>query len=319
MLSGKRRILLWTSVLLLLLAAAGCYVFRNVPERTGLHTQLSAPEAEFLGTDENPYFLIDSSGQTLEGRIAVPEGYTRVPAAEGSFAQFVRNLELLPDGSEVTTYRGTAAAFQNAAAVFAMDVGTEDLQQCADSVMRLYCEYLYQAGQEDLISFSLTNGMEFSYTDWKAGRRLIAAGSFSTLLKLGSASDGSYDSLCNYMHGLMRYAGTKSLKEDCETVAPEDLKIGDLFLIGGTPGHVFLLADLAEDPSGSRVALLAQGFMPAQSFHILWNEFTGNAETDSPWFSLDALEEGFTAGGYRFSSSNYCRWQPLTQAEEAGS
>ncbi len=58
----------------------------------------------------------------------------------------------------------------------------------------------------------------------------------------------------------------------------------------------------------------------AAGCYVLWNESAmGNAETDSPWFSLDTLEEGFSAGGYRFSSGNYCRWQPLTQAEEAGS
>jgi hypothetical protein len=51
--------------------------------------------------------------------------------------------------------------------------------------------------------------------------------------------------------------------------------------MGGSPGHAVLILDIAESKDGRRVALLGQGFMPAQDFHVL------RAPDGSPWFSLD--------------------------------
>ena len=42
-----------------------------------------------------------------------------------------------------------------------------------------------------------------------------------------------------------------------------------------------LVLDVAEDGTGHRVALLGQGFMPAQSFHVL------ASAPELGWFSLD--------------------------------
>jgi hypothetical protein len=43
-----------------------------------------------------------------------------------------------------------------------------------------------------------------------------------------------------------------------------------------------LVLDVAANPEGRRVALLGQGFMPAQDFHVL-----SPGGDDAPWFPLD--------------------------------
>ena len=58
---------------------------------------------------------------------------------------------MLYDGSE----KGNQTAH---AAVFALPVFDSDLQQCADSLMRMYGEYLWAHGAGDEIAFHLTNG-----------------------------------------------------------------------------------------------------------------------------------------------------------------
>lgn len=61
----------------------------------------------------------------------------------------MRNFSLLPDGEPVHLYDGRLKGNQEAAAaVFAMPVlESGDVQQCADSVMRMYAEYFWHSGQ----------------------------------------------------------------------------------------------------------------------------------------------------------------------------
>jgi len=83
------------------------------------------------------------------------------------------------------------------------------------------------------------------------------------------------------------YAGTRSLHRD-STPVPEGapLQPGDFFVQGGSPGHAVVLLDIAEHPDGRRVALVGQGFMPAEDIHVLrWDASRGTL--DGVWFLLD--------------------------------
>lgn len=86
--------------------------------------------------------LIDASGMTLESRIHTSDGYTRTKEADGSLAEFLRNYAMEPDQSPVLLYDGSKKRNQKAhVAVFDLPLEHEDLQQCADSVIRVYAEY----------------------------------------------------------------------------------------------------------------------------------------------------------------------------------
>lgn len=78
--------------------------------------------------------VIRPEGMTLEERFAEPEGFPRVEDEAGSLTEFLREYPLKEDGSPVLLYDGTKKGNQRAhAAVFALLIENEDLQQCADS------------------------------------------------------------------------------------------------------------------------------------------------------------------------------------------
>ena len=63
----------------------------------------------------------------------------------------------------------------------------------------------------------------------------------------------------------------------------EEMKIGDVLIQGGHPGHAVMVMDMAENNSGEKIYLLAQSYMPAQEFHILKNPYQPEI---SPWYQL---------------------------------
>ena len=71
----------------------------------------------------------------------------------------------------------------------------------------------------------------------------------------------------------------------------------------GSPGHAMKVMDIAIDASsGKKIALLAQGFMPAQSVHVVKNDNSLN-----PWYDVDA-ETIFTTG-FIFDSNCWYKWK----------
>ena len=78
--------------------------------------------------------------------IVPPPGYVRHEA--DSYGTYLRNLPLKRPGSPVMLYNGVEKEYQDGAyAVIDMEIGSQDLQQCADAVMRLRAEYLWHSKQ----------------------------------------------------------------------------------------------------------------------------------------------------------------------------
>ena len=59
--------------------------------------------------------------------------------------------------------------------------------------------------------------------------------------------------------------------------------IGDVFILGGSPGHAVIVVDMVEDMRGGKKFLIAQSYMPAQEMHVLRNF---NEPEISPWYTL---------------------------------
>ncbi len=239
--------------------------------------------------------LINPDGNTLQTRISVPEGYERSAADTGSFGDFVRNYPVLADKSPVLLYDGREKVQTSAVCVFDMYLGNKDLQQCADSVMRIYAEYLRASGQEEKIAFHFVNGFLCDWTSYKCGKRIQVNGNDVSWGSGGSASD-SDETFESYLDTVYSYASTLSLDKESEPVELSDLSIGDIFIVGGSPGHVVMVADVCEC-DGKKAFLLAQGYMPAQQFHILKNP----AFEDDPWYYADDIEYPFVTPEYVFS------------------
>lgn len=226
------------------------------------------------------------SFEVLADRIAPPAGCERVPAAPGSFGDWLRHLPLRKGTPPVLLYDGRPKRNQSAHfAVVLMDVGSEDLQQCADAVIRLRAEYLWSISDFKDIAFRFTSGDRAEYAQWAKGFRPSVRGDrVSWELKAGQ--DWSYGCFRDYLATVFRYAGTYSLSRDLRA-APErkDVRIGDVFIRGGFPGHAVIVVDLAaSEATGSRYFLLAQSYMPAQEVHVLKNPGDGGL---SPWYPVD--------------------------------
>ncbi len=238
------------------------------------------------------------AGGTQETAVAPPEGYERIPAAEGSFLQFMREMPVWEQGSSIMTYDGEAISSVNAAAVYTLSLPDVDLQQCADTVIRLWSEYYYQTGQTDRIAFSYSNGYETSWADWQKGWRYLTVPAVGWTFRVKLAGrDDSLQQMHNYLQAVMRYAGTLSLEAESQPVAASEAHAGDIICKGGAPGHVLVIVDEAVNEKGERCFLFAQGLMRSQSAHIV----AGCGDADSPWYTEKQLSEM----PVRFSSYTY--------------
>ncbi len=228
--------------------------------------------------------IINPDGSTIQERFMTPEGFERVPVQQGSFGKYLRNLPLKPHSSKVRYYDGRIKPRDVYEAVIDMDIGDRDLQQCADAVMRLRAEYLYGKGFYDKIHFNFTNGFRADYSVWMRGNRIIVEGNKVYWVEKAGFSD-SYGAFMQYMEMVFAYAGTLSLSKELESVPVDEMRIGDVFIKGGTPGHCVIVVDMAVNrATGEKLFMIAQSYMPAQDIHILKNE---NHIAVSPWYSTD--------------------------------
>lgn len=222
-----------------------------------------------------------AEGGTFRERFAPPPGAVRVEPAADSFGAWLQRLPLKPGRPPVRLYDGALKANQEAhLAVVDIPVGRQDLQQCADAVIRLRAEYLFSAGRAEDVCFRFTNGDPAPWSRWAAGDRPTALGSKVVWVRR-ARPDGSRSSFEKYLFTLYRWAGSLSLSRELRPVSPgSPLEIGDVFIQGGSPGHAVLAVDAARGADGRRYVALVQSYMPAQEIHVLKNPTDG-----SPWFS----------------------------------
>ena len=242
--------------------------------------------------------------------IDVPGGFERVRYEPGSFQDWLQNLPINKGRKKVRLYNGRLKKNQKAHAyIIDMDIGTEDLQQCADTVIRLYAEYLYSIHAYDKIAFHYSNGDLIRYKSWMIGMRPRVNSNRVKWEKIASI-DSSYGTFREYLNSIFWYAGSQSLSKELRKIVPADrMEVGDVFIKGGFPGHAMIVVDMAVNPkSGRKIFMLVQGFMPAQDAHVMRN---AKNEEISPWFEVKKMRLLFTPE-YNFSWMDLkrFRWLP---------
>jgi hypothetical protein len=259
---------------------------------TGPHGMVTAPS---LGSEAPlpPVHAVypwspraSASSDRLDGRFrSPPAGFVRVHAAPGSFAEFLRTLPLQPEGSPVVDFRGNKlygdGRHPNIVAVADIDIGTKDLQHCADAIIRLHAEWHYGRGEHD-ISYRTVSGQALSYRGYVAGDRARLEGKNITVERTAPAQKDDHALFRGWLDDVFSWAGTSSLERDGTMVSSAaEMRAGDFFVMRGAPfGHAVLILDVARDERGRTALLLGQSYVPAQSFQVL-------ATAGSPWFIVE--------------------------------
>ena len=243
----------------LLLLCAGCYLATKTESPKDTIDSVKCYTSHLPGGDS---VIIKRVGD-----IPVPLKHIKRDSVEpGSFAEYLRNLPLKPEGYPTHLYDGSEKANKRSTfRVVDMDIDSVDLQQCADACIRLYAEYLWHSRQYDKIKFHFVSGFLADYDRWAHGERIrINAGrTQASWYRLNNQEDYSYSTFRQYLLVVFAYAGTASLPKDMEVVR-HGLEIGDVIIQPGSPGHAVIVVDKARE-----FLLLAQSYMPAQEIEIL--------------------------------------------------
>ena len=227
----------------------------------------------FQGDKDNIYKTISE--------IPLPEGYSRIQKEPNTFSSWLGNVKL-KQNKTVYLYNGAPKKNQSAQfAVLDISVGTQDLQQCADAIMRLRAEYLFDCKKFDEISFADNDGKKFLFTK-------------------------PYDRnhLSKFLKTVFEMCGTASLSKQLKEVDIHNILPGAVFIRGGFPGHAVIVLDVAYNSNGEKIYMLAQSYMPAQDIHILRNP---NDQKFSPWYKVNDDEEIRTPE-YLFKKNELKRW-----------
>jgi hypothetical protein len=230
--------------------------------------------------------LIDTSGKFIITRFNCPDSFTRRSYDSSSFAFYLSHLKLKPSEAKVHLYDGTLKQNEAAySAVVDMPISPKDLQQCADAVMRLRGEYLFNRKSYQEIAFRfLGDGKLHSYLDY-------------------AGSDRSYAKFIKYMDHVFMYANTGSLFAQLKPAPFYTIQPGDVLIQKGQPyGHAVIVVDMCYGPNGEKKFLLAQSYMPAQETQILRQP--GN---ESCWYSSKISGEIRTPE-WTFDTTDLRRW-----------
>ncbi len=203
---------------------------------------------------ENPYQVIN--------KIPLPMGYVRIEEPQNSFGNFLQNIGLKKDKT-VYKFNGELKGNQSAQfAVIDVTVGDKDLQQCADAIMRLRAEYLFTQKRFTEIDFTDNNNKHYKFSE-----------------------PYNRTHFTTYLQQVFGMCGSASLSKQLNKVNDfSNIKIGDVLIRGGFPGHAVQVMDMATNNTGQKIYLLAQSYMPAQDIHVLVNDTDA---TLSPWYAVD--------------------------------
>lgn len=214
------------------------------------------------------------------GDIAVPLGYTRVEAPQGSYAAWLRDLSLKKKGSKVKLYTGGNARLQwLSTAVIDLPL-LSNAEQCADMTMRIRSEYLFSQGRYSEIHFTDVNGKRLQYQ-----------------------GGGSRKALERFLRKAYGTCSTFSVSRETEPRQISEVQPGDVLVYParkrGRLGHALIVIDVAR--KGKKVAIMcAEGNTPAREAHIVRNL----NPIENPWFFFDGDESTLWFSVFHFKKKD---------------
>ena len=166
-------------------------------------------------------------------------------------------------------------------AVIDIPIGTKNLMQCADVIMKLRAQYLFEKQQFSMIEFFDNNGKFYQF-----------------------GSPFTQTHLDQFLEIVFGACGTASLSKQLHYKNIQEALPSDVLIRGGFPGHAVLIIDKAINEKGDAIYLLLQGYMPAQDMHILKNP---NNLSLSPWYQFKTTHSIYTPE-YVFKTNELKTW-----------
>ncbi len=288
-------------VVVLIIVGAIFVVFQNTSKGKMLTHQVKGVVTHAISKPS----LINEEGDSIVTRVLLPEGYTRVTYPNGSFEEYLRNYQLKPYGSKIINYDESEYFAQNwHDAILEVPVPKNGLQQCADALMRIRSEYLWNNNRKAEIGFNFTSGHYCSWKKYAEGYRPKIRGNKVSFHKTAAANH-SKSNFYKYLNLIYTYAGTLSMYHELKKVPVSEIKIGDMLVKPGSPGHIEIIVDEIKNENGEKMYLLAQGNTPAQSVCLLKN--FEKPET-SPWYKFEAEKPVYTPS-YYFDEAKFVRFK----------
>jgi hypothetical protein len=255
-----------------------------------------------------PVNYLNEEGSSVSERIKAPVGYKKAVYPEASFQTYLQQYKLKIYGSKIINYDGKPYVYQAGhVGIFELPVPTNGLQQCADALIRIRAEYLWDNNRKDEIGFNFTSGHKCSWKKYAKGYRPKVNSSKVTFHKIAAANN-SKENFYRYLDLIFMYSGTQSLFDELPTVnASEELEVGDMLIYPGSPGHIVMIVDMAVNSEGKKLFILAQGNTPAQNVHLLKNL---NDSSINPWYELE-LNQYLEIPTYYFNNTKFVRFKDL--------
>ena len=205
--------------------------------------------------------------ETVQEAFPPPTGTNRVEA--DAWGTWLRALELRDADVPVKTHDGREVG--HSARVVDLPMVEGDLQQCADSLIRLRATWEMSVGEDPV--FHATSGDPLPWTRYRDGEMPYVVNDRIAWKQGGS---GEFE---DWLAKVFVWAGTHSL-EHIDTTSTTQVAPGSLLIQGGFPGHAVVLLDVAVGESGTYV-LVGEGYMPAQDFHVELGPYAGWWKWDS--------------------------------------
>ncbi len=210
-----------------------------------------------------------SNYEPLADRIAPPQGYARAVVPHGSFADWLRHLPVLPDGSPVKSAGGRERMASDApglAAVVALEPNTESLK-AAGMMVRLRAEYAWSSQRLQRLAFHFDSGQRMSWRAWMSGMRVLR-GPEGLRFQTTGVAGGGRENFCAWVETQLHFTSVESLFDDTRGVRDGTIAPGDLFVANGRDGYALMVLDIATRDDGDVAVLLGTGGAPACSMYV---------------------------------------------------
>ena len=225
--------------------------------------------------------------QTVIQRFSEPQGFQRIKVAEGSFADWLRNLPLKTPGSPVLDFKGCIfkqADDSTVAAVIDLDIQGRRLEQCMDILLRLHSSYFTEIRKQDSLAFPMPDGLMLPWKKWHRGWRPEFKG-LHFYLAHKAVTDKSQQNFQSWLNEIYANIGSHTFYHYYKTIPLADFQIGDFIVRKNRKGHAVMILDMAVNPQGQKMVMVGQGDTPACEFYILKNR------DGSVWFPVNPNSE----------------------------